>query len=86
MSTDIVDDLHAAEDQAGAGRRLAEHVSLVLEDRHALFTHDQIDEVRSLLAALSEPFCRPSCGFLDGRECESGGPDNCGCPCGHGEE
>lgn len=72
MSCDTVDDLHAAEDAVGAFHQALVEILAGL-DPHT-FAH------------LVEPYCRPSCGFLDGGECESEDPDTCGCPCGHEPE
>ncbi len=95
MSVDVVDDLHSAEDTAGA-------LALVLEDMlnqtrdvdvdKAITAGLDIDRYRATRAtALArvegwQSYCRPSCG-ADGEagKCESEDPTTCGCPCGHAD-
>lgn len=91
MATDMVDDIHCAEDRIG----LLEHVLRVLLDEPLMPKLDKVpfsdDEksyenaVRAARLALDfEEYCRPSCAWRWEGECQDG--DCCGCPCGHGEE
>lgn len=86
MSIDTVDDLHAAEDHAGA---LAHHLRALLAASYntSTLTEAMRLNARAILDTHSG-YCRPSCGWLDcaddERACLSGGEDDgCGCPCGH---
>jgi len=72
--SDMVDDLHAAEDLIG---------QLQNELRRALLGEVQDKERPALMTLSSEPYCRPGCGFLDSGACESEDPGCCGCPCHH---
>lgn len=82
MSTDTVDDLHAAEDMIG-------RLSAALERALMLPRVDQDDadayQAVAEAAAAARDYCRPSCGFNDDGDCASG-EATCGCPCEHGAE
>lgn len=79
MATDVVDDLHAAEEAAG---ELAAALGLLLHPSSQGF-----DATRAAISALESwaDYCRPGCQFLEHGECASGEPDLCGCPCGHAD-
>lgn len=74
MSTDIVDDLHAAEEKIG-------YLQHVLQ-RVADGTNDDTwgDEIDAALA----PYCRPSCEDHDHDDPTDLDAEDCGCP-GHRE-
>jgi hypothetical protein len=85
MSTDTIDDLHAAEDHIGVLSALLARVMPIantIGEHYRNRTHDARDLMRdveqldglasSINATLADPFCRPSCS--DG-SCS----DDCGC-------
>ena len=79
MSADTVDDLHAAEDAAGA---LARSGRVVLD---AWESGDLAGAVQGLAVHVEawEQYCRPTCRWRSEGECRDD-PGSCGCPCGHG--
>ncbi len=95
MSTDSVDDLHAAEDMAGtAVKALAELVAglsgeMSWEEEHAWDEVAAFANARVIVSSW-DAYCRPTCCYLDNADepederCYSGGEeDGCGCPCDH---
>lgn len=81
MSTDTVDDLHAAEEMAG--RLCAALEALYLTPTDDPLTYEAaLDDARAAIRG-GETYCRPSCSTGDDGECLEG--DTCGCPCGHAD-
>lgn len=79
MSADMVDNLHYAEDRVGLLETRLKEAQEWVDSDHPLWFH--------IASALSDTYCRPSCAWLWEGECQDeDGEDNCGCPCGHGEE
>lgn len=75
MSTDVVDDLHAAEDMIGT---LMTAIDAIVGAWESGDLAGAVNEA----AGLTGPWCRPSCG-AEGDEGIDCGDDTCGCPCGH---
>lgn len=89
MSTDVADDLHAAEDLAMGLARWARPVATFATVHPFTGLADAPPEVGHALAQLrallerAGSYCRPGCeaeGDPESPECDD---DCCGCPCGH---
>lgn len=93
MSTDTVDDLHHAEDMASSAIDALERMVAAFTPPDGEWVRDA--ELQALthgrrVITWWVNYCRPTCGWRDNdsdlppdERCESGGPDDCGCPCGH---
>jgi hypothetical protein len=82
VSTDTVDDLHAAEDAAGL---LADRLRALVDVVEGADTTDAYgNAMDNALAALEfwANYCRPGCQFRAEGQCQDD-PECCGCPCDH---
>lgn len=81
--SDSVDDLHAAEDYAGGAANVIDELlrNMIAADVTLEFPQSLRDQAFSTLSEWRS-WCRPTCGYVDEGECQSG-EDSCGCPCNH---
>lgn len=81
--SDVVDDLHAAEEMAG---QLADTLRRVLDHPVEAGAYAAVMAEGRQLVASWTGYCRPGCGAHGGiDQCASGEPEYCGCPCGHAD-
>lgn len=85
MSADSVDDIHAAEDFAGAAVACLVKLRnlIVALPTETVGARACVSEALALIASW-ESYCRPTCqadGDPDFEDCDEG--EYCGCPCGH---
>jgi hypothetical protein len=85
MSTDLVDDLHYAEDTIGDLAAVLERVRAFRLSNPWTGLDDGPAELRDAVdaaVATAATYCRPTCGANGPRErCEDEDPALCGCPC-----